>query len=106
MVHKFSTYNADCDCTLSILSQAHLTVPVDPGVLAVCHPMSSAAAASSQRWSCGTLEQGIMHVMADVNGKPVVDFDQEEAALLMQLQDIFYIAFELNNTVSHAIHKY
>jgi hypothetical protein len=47
-----------------------------------------------------------MHVMADVNGKPVVDFDQEEAALLMQLQDIFYIAFELNNTVSHAIHKY
>ena len=105
MVHKFRT-NADCDCTLFILSQAHLTVPVDPGVLAFCRPMSSDAATSSQRWSCATLEQGMVHVMKDVNGKPAVDFDQEEAALLIQLKDIFCIAFELNNCVSHAIHKY
>ena len=80
-------------------------MPVDPGVLAFCRPMSSDAAASSQRWSCDTLEHGVMHVMADVNGKPVVDYDQEEAKLLKELEDMFCTAFELINSASHKVHK-
>lgn len=45
----------------------------------------------SQRWGCGTLRDGVEHVMKDVNGVPVVDtdddHDEEEALVLAQIKE-------------------
>ena len=56
-------------------------------------PESHEMVDGSQRWSCATLEAGVAQV-ANQSQPDLDGHDEEEAALLKQLQDSFYLQYQ------------